>query len=191
MEEENSCSSLLALTDSVLQLAQQDAWTPIELQHVSENQPADMWAETEMVMEQVHEMCQRGESQMEAGDSPEETEQWEQIMWPVHPLSCTNTPLSFATVEWDVPSVHVTDCSVANQLAVGSRSFVDTASLSLHHFQDIDDELLVVEGRAEDEDEDEEEKNWINSPLLESVLKETVNDPEVGTICEPESMNEV
>lgn len=193
MEEENVGSSSLALTDSVLQLAQQDSWTPLELQHVSGKQVADMWVETEAAMEQVREMCQREESQTEARDSPEETEQWEQIMWPVRPLSCTSPPLSFATVEWDVPSPHVTGCGVANQLDAGGKSRVDAASISLHHFQDVDDELLAAEGRAEDEDEEEEEeKNWINSPLLDSVLKETANDPEeVGAICEPESVNEV
>lgn len=192
MEEENACSSLLALTESVLQLTQQDSWTPLELQHVSGNQPADVWAETEAAMEQVREMCQRGESETEAADSPEETEQWEQIMWPVRPLSCTSPPLSFATVEWDVPSPHVTGCGVANQLDARGTSRVDAASLSLHHFQEVDVELLAVEGRAEDEDEEEEEeKNWINSPLLDSVLKETANDPEVGAICQPESVKEV
>lgn len=181
MEEENAYSSLLALTDSVLQLAQQDSWTPLELQHATGNQPADVWAETQAAMEQVREM-----SQTEARDSPEETEQWEQIMWPVRPLSCTSPPLSFATVEWDVPG-----CGVASQLDAGGASHVDTASLSLHHFQDADDELLAAAGRAEDEDEGEEEKNWINSPLLASVLKETGNDPEVGAICERQSVNEV
>lgn len=182
MEEENAYSSLLALTDSVLQLAQQDSWTPLELQHATGNQPADVWAETQAAMEQVREM-----SQTEARDSPEETEQWEQIMWPVRPLSCSSPPLSFATVEWDVPG-----CGVASQLDAGGASRVDTASLSLHHFQDADDELLAVAGRAEDEDEgEEEEKNWINSPLLASVLKETGNDPEVGAICERQSVNEV
>lgn len=148
-----------------------------------------MWAETEIAVEQVREMCQLRESQTEAGDSPEETEQWEQIMWPMRSLSCTNTTLSFATVEWDVPSLHVTDCSVASQLGVGSPSFVDAASLSLHHFQDVEDELLAAERR--EEDEEEEEKNWINSPLLDSIFKETAKDPEVGAICEPESMDEV
>lgn len=185
MEEESACASLLALTDSVLQLAQQDSWTPLELQHATGSQPADMWAETQAAMEQVHEMCQRGESQAEARDSPEEAEQWEQIIWPVRPLSCTSPPLSFATVEWDVPVPHVTGCGVANQLDAGGASHVDTTSLSLHHFQDVHDELLAAEGRAEDEDEgeEEEEKIWINSPLLDSVLKETGNDRKVGAIC--------
>lgn len=191
MEEENACSSLLALTDSVLQLAHQDSWTPLQLQHISGNQPADVWAETEVAMEQVREMCQCGESPTEAAESPEETEQWEQIMWPVRPLSCTSPPLSFATVEWDVPSPHVTGCGVANQLDARDTSRVDAASLPLHHFQDVDDELVAVDCRAEDEDDEEEEKNWINSPLLDSVLKETTNDPEVGAICELESVNEV
>lgn len=186
MEEENAYSSLLALTDSVLQRAQQDSWTPLELQHATGNQPADAWAETQAAMEGVRET-----SQTEARDSPEETEQWEQIVWPVRPLSCTSPPLSFATVEWDVPGPHVTVCGVANQLDTGGAARVDAASLSLHHFQDVDDELLAAEGRAEDEDEgEEEEKNWINSPLLDSVLKETGNDPEVGAICERESVNE-
>lgn len=192
MEEENVCSSLLALTDSVLQLTQQDSWTPLELQPVSGNQTADMWAETEAAMEQVRELCQRQDSQTEAGDSPEDTEQWEQIMWPVRPLSCTSPQLSFATVEWDVSSPHVAGCGVANQLDARGTSRVDAASLSLHHFQDVEVELLAAEGRAEDEDEEEEEeKIWINSPLLDSVLKETTDDPEVGAICEPERGNEV
>lgn len=185
------CSSLLALTDSVLQQAQQDSWNLLEIQHAGGNEPADVWAETQAAMDQVREMCQRGESETEARDSPEDTEQWEQIIWPVRSLSCASPPLSFATVEWDVPGPHVTDCGGANQLDDGGTMYVDTASLSLHHFQDVDDELLASEGRAEEEDEEEEEKNWINSPLLDSVLKETGNDLEVGAICENESASEV
>lgn len=177
MEEESDCSTLLALTDSVLQQPQQDSWTSLEHQHISGKQAADTWAETGVEINQVHGMGQLGESLREGRDFPEEAEPWEQIIWPVRPLSCTSPPLSFATVQWDVPVPTaeapslVTDSTVANELDFGDVMYVDTTSFSLHQFQGIDDKLLTPEGTAEED--------WVDSQLLNSVLQETESDSEV------------
>lgn len=178
MEEESDCSTLIALTDSVLQQPQQDSWTSLEHQHISGKQGADTWAETEVEINQVHRMGQLSESLTEGRDFPEEAEQWEQIIWPVRPLSCTSPPLSFATVQWDVPaptaeasSLVTRDSAAANQLDFEGVMFVDTTSLSLHQFQGVDDKFLTQEGTAEED--------WVDSQLLNSVLQETENDSEV------------
>lgn len=174
MEEESECSTLLDLTDSVLQQPQQDSWTSLEHQHISGKQGTDTWAETEVEINQVHGM---GQSLTEGRDFPEEAEPWEQIIWPVRPLSCTSPPLSCATVQWDMPvltaesSSLVTDSTVANQLDFGGVMYVDTTSLSLHQFQGVDDKLLTPEGTAEED--------WVDSQLLNSVLQETESDSEV------------
>lgn len=93
----------------------------------------------------------------------EDTEEWEQIIWPLRPMTCTSPPLSSATVQWDVPdpatemSFFVTDADMDDEVSSGSSS----PSLP--------------------QDQEESEEDWrINLQLLNSVLERTGSDSEVG-----------
>lgn len=93
----------------------------------------------------------------------EETEEWEQIIWPLRPMTCTSPPLSSATVQWDVPdpatemSFFVTDAIVDDEVSGGSSS------------------------PALPQDQEESEQDWrIDLQLLNSVLQRTGSDSEVG-----------
>lgn len=93
----------------------------------------------------------------------EETEEWEQIIWPLRPMTCTSPPLSSATVQWDVPdpatemSFFVTDGNVDDEVTTGSSS------------------------PALPRDQEESEDDWrIELQLLNSVLLRTGSDSEVG-----------
>lgn len=182
MEEENEHSSLLDITDSVLQQPQQDSWTSIDHQYINGEQQANVWGETEVQINQAHETGQLDVPPTEGRDTPEEAEQWEQIIWPVCPMTCTSPPLSFATVQWDMPDLTaetsslMTDSCAANEPDSGGVTRVDTTSPSLHLFQDVNAELFTQEVREEDD--------AIDSLLLNSNLQRTGNDSGVCTVCE-------
>ncbi len=155
MEEENVCSSLPDVKDSVLQQPQQDAWTSTEHQGINGEQQATVWDETDIQMNQAHETDQPSPPTKAGGDSSEEAEQWERVIWPVRPMSCTSPLISFATVQWDMPDPApetpslMTDSSVANQVIS-----VDTTSPSLHQPQDTDTEFLTQEVTEEEDGSD-------------------------------------
>lgn len=95
-----------------------------------------------------------------------ETEEWEQIVWPLRPMACTSPLLSFATVQWDVPgpatemSFVMTDGTMGDEVSTGSSS------------------------PALPQDQEDSEEGWrINLQLLNSVLQTTGSDSEVGFVC--------
>ncbi|XP_037340912.2 PH and SEC7 domain-containing protein 4 isoform X2 [Pungitius pungitius] len=94
------------------------------------------------------------ETQEEAGpETQEEAAQWGQTVWQ---LTCTGAPLSFATVQWDVPdppaatSLHVTDMGSANEPTPGGVTSLDGTSPSLHRSQGVNADLFIRQGRGED-----------------------------------------
>ncbi|XP_010736809.3 PH and SEC7 domain-containing protein 4 [Larimichthys crocea] len=171
MEEENVCTSLPDITDSVLQQPLQDSWTPLEHQYINGEQQAIVWGETEVQINQAHETDQLSLSPKAGRETPEEAEQWEQIIWPVHPMTCTSPPLSFATVQWDMPDLSaetfplMTDSSLANELNSRGGTSLGTTSPSLHGRQEVNEELLTQE--------DGEEEDGFDSGLLNSDLEWT------------------
>lgn len=176
------CSSLLDATDSVFPLPQPDSWTSIDHQYVNGEQQANMWGETEVQINQTQDAVQLRESPKEGQDSPEEAEQWEQIIWPVRPMSCISPPLSFATVQWDMPDLTAeasslrTDSSTANELDSGAVTSMDFTSPSLYQYQDVNAELLT--------EEIIEEERGIDSQILISDSQKTGIDFEVCANCE-------
>lgn len=97
----------------------------------------------------------------------EESEEWEQIIWPPCPMTCTSPLLSFATVQWDVPD------------PATEMSFVVTDG-------NMDDEVSAGSGSpALPQDQEEREEDWrIDLQLLHSVLQRTGSDSEVGWVCD-------
>lgn len=95
-----------------------------------------------------------------------ETEEWEQIVWPLHPpMVCTSPLLSFATVQWDAPdpatemSFVVTDGTMGDEVSTGSSS------------------------PALPQDQEDSEEDWrMDLQLLNSVLQTTGSDSEVGIL---------
>ncbi|KAM7368957.1 hypothetical protein PAMP_013257 [Pampus punctatissimus] len=162
MEEENLCSSLVDITDSVLQQSQQDPCASTDHLCINGEHEAVVWSETEMQINEEQGTEQLHLSPEEGQESPEEAEQWEQIIWPMHPI---NSPsLSFATVQWDIPGTtsetpsFITDSSLANELDSCDVMNLDITSLPLEQSQDISAELVIDEGR--------EEQDWFESWLF-------------------------
>lgn len=89
MEEESP-----DITDCIHQQPPQESWTSINLLNGQQEASAD-GADA------------GGVSLKAGGESPEEAEQWEQLVWPAHPVSC-------ATVQWDVPTAAETPEVVAD-----------------------------------------------------------------------------
>ncbi|XP_068562338.1 PH and SEC7 domain-containing protein 4 [Cebidichthys violaceus] len=165
MEEENVCSSLPDVTDSVLQQPQQDSWTSIDHRYMNGEEEAVGWGDTEVQINQAHGTDPLSVS-LEAGrETPEEAEQWEQVVWP---MNCSSPPLSFATVQWDMPDPSaatpslVTDGSLANQPSSGGVTSLDSTSPSLHQSRGVNADLFTREGRGE---EDEFDRLPLNSNL--------------------------
>ncbi|XP_023124094.1 PH and SEC7 domain-containing protein 3 [Amphiprion ocellaris] len=173
MEEENLCtSSLPDIADSVLQQRLQDSWTSIDPHSINGDQEALVWGETELQINQAYGPDQLSLSPKAEHKPPEEAEQWEQIIWPVCPITCTSPPLSFATVQWDMPdpSTETTDSSSANELDSEVMTNLDATSESLHQPEDINAELVNQEDREEQEEFD--------SQLLKSDTEYTGNKSE-------------
>lgn len=158
------------LDDSVFPLPQPDSWTSIDHQYVNGEKQANIWGETEVQINQT--------PPKEGRDSPEEAEQWEQIMWPVRPMSCISPPLSFATVQWDMPDLTAeasslrTDNGTANELGSGAVTSVDSTSPSLYQLHHVNAEPF------------REEEGGIDSQLVSSDSQKTGNDFEVCAKCE-------
>ncbi|KAL6096858.1 psd4 [Pungitius sinensis] len=100
----------------------------------------------EVVGPEIHEVAGQ--------ETQEEAAQWEQTVWQ---LTCTGAPLSFATVQWDVPdhsaatSLHVTDIGSANEPIPGGVTSLDCTSPSLHRSQGVNADLFIRQGRGEDD----------------------------------------
>lgn len=154
------CFSLPDTEDSVLQQPQQDSWTSKDHQCINGEQQAIVWGDTEIQMNQAYGTDQISPPAKAGQVSPEEAKQWEQIIWPVCPMTCTSPPIAFATVQWDMPdstpemSSVMTDSSVANELDSGLVTSVDATSSSLHQSQDVDAELFTQEVGEEEEEFD-------------------------------------
>ncbi|XP_059214541.1 PH and SEC7 domain-containing protein 4 [Centropristis striata] len=174
MEEENLSSSLPDVIDLVFQQPQQESWTSVDLQYVNGEQETDGWGDTEVQINQADGTDQVHLSPKAGQDTPEEAEQWEQIIWPVHPMPCTNASLSCATVQWDMPDPSaetpqlMTDSGSANELDSGGVTSLETTTPSLH--QALNAELVTQKGRGEEDE--------FNSRLLNSNLQWTGNSSE-------------
>nr|XP_046230849.1 PH and SEC7 domain-containing protein 4 isoform X2 [Scatophagus argus] len=192
MEEENVFSSLPDVPDSVLQQPQQDPLISLDHQYVNGEQQTNVWGESEVQINQVHGTDELSLSSKAGQDTTEEAEQWEQVIWSVRPLSCASPPLSFATVQWDMPDPAtetpslITDSSVANELDSDGVMTVDTISSSpLHQSQDINAELFTQEVW--------EEEDRFHSQPLNSNLEGTGNDSEpcdAADVQEPTAQEE-
>lgn len=136
------CCSLPDITDSVLQQPQQDSWTSVDHQYINGEQEAIVWDKTAIQINQSHGTDQLNLTPKAGRESPEEAEQLEQIIWPVRPMSCTSPPLSFATVQWDMPGTPtpMTDSSWTNELDSDDMKRLDTTSPSLQPSEDINTE---------------------------------------------------
>lgn len=165
MEEENLCYPMPDITDSVLQQPHQDPCTSVDHQHIIGEQEAIVWGETEMQINRSHGTGQPNFSLKVGRESPEEAEQWEHIVWP---MSCTSPPLSFATVQWDMPGPSeetpslMIDSSLANELDYSDMLKLDTTSSLLHETESNNVELFMLEKR---EEQDGFELQLLNSDL--------------------------
>lgn len=174
------CSSLPDSKGSVLQQPQEEPWTSIDHQCINGEQEVIVWGETEVQINQAHGTDQLNLSLKAGQETSEEVEQWEQIIWPVRPMTCTSPPISFATVQWDMPGTFtempslMTDRSLANELDSGGVTSLDTTSLSLHQSDD-DNAEPVVQGENEEED-------GFDSRLLNLNLEWTGNGFEVCSV---------
>ncbi len=184
------CSSPPDFSDSVLQQPQQDSWTSIDHQYINGEQQAVVWGEMEVQINQAHGTEPLSLYPKTGRETPEEAEQWEQIIWPVRPVTCTSAPLSCATVLWDMPDPSaetapslMTDSSLANELHSDNVMSLDTTSPSLHCAQEVNAEFFT---RG-----DEAEEDGFDSRLLNSDLEWTGNGSEVRTVCEETQKKEV
>ncbi|XP_041666930.1 PH and SEC7 domain-containing protein 2 [Cheilinus undulatus] len=162
MEEENLCSSLPDVTNAALLEPEQDSWTSIDRQYINGEQEGIVWDETEVLINQEHKTDQLSLSPKAEKHSLDEAEPWEQIIWPVRPMTCTSPLLSFATVQWDMPDSSVetpslvTHSSLANELDCLNMMSVSTISPSPHPSEDFNEEPFREEGREEEEKFDSE-----------------------------------
>ncbi|XP_068190407.1 PH and SEC7 domain-containing protein 1 [Antennarius striatus] len=151
MEEDNFFPSLTDITDSVPHLPQQDSWTSIGQQVETSHRSGDF---------NLPPQARR--------DSPEDVQQWGQIIWPVRHMTSTSPPISFATVQWDMPdpsaepSPLMTGGNVANELSFGCVTRLGTNSPSA---EEISAEVFTQEFREEDD--------GFDSQILDSNLERT------------------
>lgn len=138
MEDKILPPSSVGIADSLIQEPRRDSWASV----------TDQYADTDQ-------------------EDMEESYEWEQVIWPPHPMTCTSPPLSFATVQWDVPdpatemSFVVTDGNVDDDARAGSSS------------------------PPLPQDPEEMEEGWrIDLQLLHQVLQRTGSDSEVGWVCD-------
>lgn len=124
--------------------------------------------ENEILPSSSHDMADSWASVSDSyAEDPEDLEEWEQIMWPLRPMTCSSPPLSFATVQWDAPD------------PAAEMSFVLTDG-------DVDDEVSVGSGSPPLPRHQEEERGdgWtIDLPLFHAVLQRAGSDSEVGWVC--------
>ncbi|CAJ1070324.1 PH and SEC7 domain-containing protein 4 [Xyrichtys novacula] len=137
---------------------QQDSWTSIDHQCIDGNQQGLVLEETVVLTNQELSTDQISPSLKTDRESPEEPEPWEQIIWPVQPMTCTSPLLSFATVQWDMPDPSagapspVTHGSLANELDSVIMTSVGTTSPSPYPYEDVNDELFREEDRETEEE---------------------------------------
>ncbi|XP_029300063.1 PH and SEC7 domain-containing protein 4 [Cottoperca gobio] len=168
MEEENLCASLPDVTDSVFQQPREDSWTSIDHQYINGEQESVVWGDAEVQVHQAHGTNQLNLSPKAGRETPEEAEEWEKIIWPVHPMTCSSASLSFATVQWDMPDPSAETCSLmtdsrlANEPDSGGVMSQETTSPSLHRSQNVNAVLFIQGGRGE---EDEFESRLLISNL--------------------------
>ncbi|KAM4527764.1 uncharacterized protein PAE49_024471 isoform 1-T3 [Odontesthes bonariensis] len=171
MEEESLCTSFPDITETV---PQQDSQTSADQQSINEDQEAIVWGDTEVQSNRTHEADQVGLSPKAKRKSFMEAEEWEQIIWPIRPI--TSPLFSPATVQWDMPDPSeetpqiVTDSGLANELDSWGVASLYGASPSIHRLQDVPDELF--------RQEDAEEQDVFDSRLLNSDTEWTENNPE-------------
>uniref|UniRef100_UPI0037E763C8 PH and SEC7 domain-containing protein 2 n=1 Tax=Semicossyphus pulcher TaxID=241346 RepID=UPI0037E763C8 len=181
MEEENLHSSPPDSTEP-----EADSWTPIEHQIINGEQQGIEWDGME---DQINEERTDKLSPKPGRDTPEEAEPWEQIIWPVHPVTCTSPRLSFATVQWDMPDPSaetpslVTHGGFANEPDSVSVTSVGSTSPSPHPSEDINDELFTEEDREEEEGFDSELVNGNESEPCDAaeVQEATTQEEEDST----------
>lgn len=151
MEEEMLCSSQPDFADSILQEPKKDLWSPADVQCINGEQEALVWSERAI---KIHEDDGKEPLNHPPKGAQETPDHWEQILWPVQPMTCTTASLSFATVQWDMPDnasdtpSPQTDSSLANVMSLG------TTSPSLHHCQGVHAELFT-------QDDSEEQDPWL------------------------------
>lgn len=179
------CSSLPETTTSVLCEPFQESWTSTDLQYL--NGKPDACAQ-ELLINQEQEPEQLIVTH-KGRETTDGTDTWEQIIWPVH----TQTPLSFATVQWDLlnPSSTplVTDSMLANQTDSGPLTQTDITSFPIHS-EDVNTKLFK---EAEKEEQDEfdswlllcSESEWTGNNLkpreTESIRAQTTQEEEHST----------
>ena len=177
MEEENSCAPLPEDVESVLQQPYQDSSPSSDHQCINGEQETIMEDETEMQIHQTQQADQVCPSLNTDCVTPEETEQWEQNVWEMRPISCSSPPFSFATVEWDMPDPSaetpqlMTDSISANEPHSGGVTTAGSVSPSLHRPPDINAELF--------KQDDKEEHDGLDSWLFLSDSEWTGGDSEV------------
>ncbi|KAF3849065.1 hypothetical protein F7725_015562 [Dissostichus mawsoni] len=177
MEEENVCSSLPDVPDSVFQEPRQDSWTSIDHRYVNGEQESAECGDAEAEINQTHGKDQLNLSPTAGGEASEEAEEWEQIQWSMQPMPCSSPPLSFCTVQWDMPDLSaegpslMTDSSSANGPDSVAVTSGDTTSPALHPSEGVNAELLTQGDRGEGD--------GFNLRLLNSNLEWT------GNISEP------
>ncbi|XP_028274234.1 PH and SEC7 domain-containing protein 4 [Parambassis ranga] len=143
MEEENLCPSLPDNTDS-----QQDSQTSIDCHYINGDHEAAVLDDTEVQMNEA------------------EAEQWGQVAWSLCPMSCTSPPLSFATVQWDMPDSgeetppFMTDSSSTNELNSGDVTILEATSPSFRLLQGVNTE--------EDREEHEPDSLFLKSEPAET-----------------------
>ncbi|XP_032395481.1 PH and SEC7 domain-containing protein 4 [Etheostoma spectabile] len=167
MEEENLCTSLPDVIDPVLQQPQQDSWTSINHEYINGEQESIELGVTELQINQEHDTDHLNPSPKTGRETPEEAEQWEQVIWPVGPMTCTSPKLSFATVQWDMPDPStetlsvMTDSSSTSEADSAAVTSLDTTSPPLHQFQDINAVVYMREGKGEEDGFD----SWLLNSL--------------------------
>ncbi|XP_072227582.1 uncharacterized protein [Leuresthes tenuis] len=171
MEEESLCSSFPDITETV---PQQDSHISVDQQCINEEQEAIVWGDTEVQCNRTHEADQVALSPKAKRKSFMEAEEWEQIIWPIRPI--TSPLFSPATVQWDMPDPSeetpqlMTDSSLANEQDSWGVASLENTSPSNHRLQDVSDELY--------RQEDDEEQDVFDSRLLNSDSEWSGNNPE-------------
>lgn len=143
------CSSLPEATNSVVFAPCHDSRTSTDHQYLNGEPDAVSEEHQEVLINQEHEP--QHIFHKEHNGTSEETETWEQILWP----ACNTAALSLATVDWDMPKPTsrttplVTESGVANQ--TDSLPRADNTSFPVHSVSVNRD--LFKEAEVEEQDE--------------------------------------
>ncbi|XP_030598511.1 PH and SEC7 domain-containing protein 4 isoform X2 [Archocentrus centrarchus] len=168
MEEENVCTSLTVVTDSLLQQPLHGSCNSLGQQSINGEEEAVILSD---------QVCL---TPKEGHETSEEAEQWEQMIWPVCHVNCTSPPLSFATVQWDMPDPTaeqpplVTDSSSANELDFTDGRAVTNLGSTSPSFHESEEDVSAEPFKLRDREEQDE----LDSPLLNSEPEWTGSDTE-------------